>query len=127
MTTTVYPYEDVSADHVVRMAHRTFRLLISGWRYYKGQPRHDMQGLAVLDEDNGVIVADGLLSSAGSALPLLAAVLTDGMTALVPLVNAAPNARFFLSPEGDLLWKERTTPTSGPIRDISPTKEFLTQ
>lgn len=103
----VYPYGDVTADRLLEMGGRQFRLIVSGWRQYKGQHRSDMQGLAILDEDNGVIVTDCLGETLELARELFREIQEGGLTVIVPLVNESPRARFHLSSAGELLWKNK--------------------
>lgn len=103
----VYPYGNVTADELVVLAGRRFRLIVSGWRQYKGQHRSDMCGLAILDEDNGVIVTDCLGDSLELARELLSEICEAGLVAMVPLVNSSPRARFHLGAAGELLWKDQ--------------------
>lgn len=78
-----------------------------GLAQYKGQHRSDMCGLAILDEDNGVIVTDCLGDSLELARELLSEICEAGLVAMVPLVNSSPRARFHLGAAGELLWKDQ--------------------
>lgn len=103
----VYPYGDVTADLLLELTGRRFRLIVSGWRQYKGRRREGMHGLAILDEDNGVIVTDCLGDTLELATELLSEIQEAGLAVMVPLVNGCPRARFHLSAAGELLWKDR--------------------
>lgn len=103
----VEPVEPKSADGAKATVKLWALNIVSGWRQYKGQHRSDMCGLAILDEDNGVIVTDCLGDSLELARELLSEICEAGLVAMVPLVNSSPRARFHLGAAGELLWKDQ--------------------
>lgn len=111
--TLVPPYGDVSRDGVLSTEGRHFRLLICAWRRYKGEVRHDMDGLAILDEDNGLILTDCLGSGhPDEARMLYEKAFAEGLPFIVSLVNSSPRARLHLSANGQLLDKHPSASSS---------------
>lgn len=114
---SAYPYEDISEDCTLELAGRRFRLLVAGWRYFKGLPRMDMGGLAVLDEDNHLVVADCIAAGdPDSALFLFNSARSQGLPYLAHLVNEAGHCRFYLTAEGHLLDKQSFPEGPPPIQ-----------
>ena len=83
---------------------RTFRLRVAQHRRYKGVLRQDMQGLAILDEDGHLILADCIGCSLKDAAQLYHDIQSQGLSRLVEVVNNAPGARFNLAKTGELIW-----------------------
>lgn len=107
--TLVPPYGDVTLDGVLSTEGRHFRLLVCAWRRYKGEVRPDMNGLAILDEDNGLILTDCLgADHPEEANQLYRKAFSEGMPCIVELVNRSPRARLHLSSNGSLLEKPST-------------------
>lgn len=103
---SAYPYEAVCADQVIELSGRRFRVLVAGWRHFKGLPRSDMGGLAILDEDNHLVIADAIAAEdPDSARFLFESLLKQDLLYLVHLVNGAERCRFYLTADGHLLDK----------------------
>ena len=64
-----------------------------------------MRGLAILDEDGHLILADCIGSSLKDAAQLYHDIQSQGLPRLVEVVvNNAPGARFNLAKTGELIW-----------------------
>lgn len=101
----VFPYGGVLMDACLTLNGRTFRLLVAQHRRYKGVLRQDMRGLAILDEDGHLILADCIGSSLKDAAQLYHDIQSQGLPRLVEVVvNNAPGARFNLAKTGELIW-----------------------
>ena len=106
---TVFPYRHVVADKQVELTPlgeqqpRPYRFV--AYLDVAGRPA-ERPGIAVMDEQRGLVLVDGLYADQASAtlLPsLMEQLCRESLSNLMAIINAHPEARYTLSPAGEIL------------------------